>query len=288
MIAAGRAASLIAVGAKLTRLATGFRFTEGPVWDARNQRLIFSDIPANTLHAWSERDGVTVLRSPSNRANGNAIDATGRLITCEHDASRVVRTSQDGTSEVLAESWNGAPLNSPNDVAIHPSGAIYFTDPDYGRTVKPFGGVRPVTQDVRGVYRIGPDGSLLRVVEDMRQPNGLCFTADGSRLFINDTLRSHVRRFTVRADGRLEDGRVWAEIPSSMVAAPDGMKIDSIGNLFCTGAGGIHVFDPLGRSVGIIAIEETVGNFAFGGADRRTLFVCASRSLYALEVVIPG
>lgn len=287
MIAMGRAASLIAVGARLTRLATGFSFTEGPVWDARNQRLIFSDIPASTLYAWSER-GVEVLRSPSNRANGNAIDSAGRLITCEHDTSRVIRTSTDGVVEVLADSWDGSPLNSPNDVAIHRSGAIYFTDPDYGRTVKPFGGVRPVTQDARGVYRIDPEGGIARVIKDMRQPNGLCFTTDGSRLFVNDTQLGHVRRFTVMPDGSLEDGRVWVEVPSSAVAAPDGMKLDSIGNLYCTGVGGIHVFDPLGRSIGLIAVEENVGNFAFGGPGGHTLFVCASRSLYALDVVVPG
>jgi gluconolactonase len=275
-------------GAVAERLATGFRFTEGPVWDHRRQRLTFSDIPASVIHRWSEADGVTVLRAPSNRSNGNAFDPDGRMVTCEHDTGRVVRELEDGALQVLADRWDGVPLNSPNDVVVGRDGAVWFTDPDYGRTIKPFGGVRPVPQPVNGVYRIAPDGALSRVVDDMAQPNGLCFSVDGTRLFINDTGRNHVRLFDVLLDGSLAGGAVWTAIPHSETAGPDGMKIDSQGNLYCTGLGGIHVYDREARHLGVIDVGENVGNFTFGGEDLRTLFVCATRSLYALRMNVPG
>lgn len=281
-------APTVALGAVAARLATGFRFTEGPVWDHRRQRLTFSDIPASAIHRWTAEDGVSVVRSPSNRANGNAFGPDGLMVTCEHDTGRVVREQADGTLSVLADQWDGAPLNSPNDVVVGREGAIWFTDPDYGRTIKPFGGVRPVPQAANGVYRIAPDGGLSRVADDMRQPNGLCFSTDGRALFINDTGRNHVRRFVVEADGGLSGGAVWADIPHSDTAGPDGMKIDSLGNLYCTGLGGIHVYDPDARHLGVIDVGENVGNFTFGGPDLRTLFVCATRSLYALSMSVPG
>lgn len=279
---------LIEAGAQVELLAEGFRFTEGPVWDHRHQRLTFSDIPAAVLHRWSAEEGVSVLRPASNRGNGNAFDRLGRLVTCEHDTARVVRETAQGALEVLAAEWDGAPLNSPNDLVVADDGAIYFTDPDYGRTIKPFGGVRPVPQTVCGVYRIGPDGALSRVVGDMLQPNGLCFSRDGRSLFINDTARGHVRLFERRPGGGLAGGAVWTDVPSSDVAGPDGMKIDGQGNLYCTGVGGIHVYGPDARYLGVIAVGENVGNFTFGAADLRTLFICATRSLYALRMRVAG
>jgi len=275
-------------GATPEQLATGFRFTEGPVWDHRLQRLTFSDIPASTLHRWSAGQGVSVVRAPSSRANGNAFGPDGLMVTCEHDTARVVREQLDGTLSVLADQWDGAPLNSPNDVVVGRDGAVWFTDPDYGRTIRPFGGVRPVPQSVNGVYRIAPDGGLTRVVADMRQPNGLCFSGDGRQLFINDTVRNHVRLFDILPDGSLAGGAVWADVPHSDVAGPDGMKIDSQGNLYCTGLGGIHVYGPDARPLGVIDVGENVGNFTFGGPDLRTLFICATRSLYALCMRVPG
>lgn len=275
-------------GAAAERLAAGFRFAEGPVWDPHRQRLTFSDIPASAMHRWTAEDGVSVVRAPSNRANGNALGPDGLMVTCEHDTGRVVRERLDGTLDVLADQWDGAPLNSPNDVVVGWDGAVWFTDPDYGRTIKPFGGVRPVPQPVNGVYRIAPDGRLTRVLADMRQPNGLCFSADGRRLFVNDTGRNHVRLFDILADGSLSGGAVWTEIPYSDTAGPDGMKIDARGNLYCTGLGGIHVYDPDARPLGVIDVGENVGNFTFGGPDLRTLFVCATRSLYALRMSVPG
>lgn len=279
---------MVEPGAAAEQLATGFRFTEGPLWDHRLQRLTFSDVPAGVIHRWTAEDGVTAVRAPSNRANGNAFGPDGLMVTCEHDTGRVVRELANGALIVLADQWDGAALNSPNDVVVGDDGAVWFTDPDYGCTIKPFGGVRPVPQAVNGVYRIAPAGGLTRVVEDMRQPNGLCFSADGRQLFINDTGRNHVRLFDVMPNGTLAGGWVWTDIPHSDTAGPDGMKIDSLGNLYCTGLGGIHVYDPDARHLGVIDVGENVGNFTFGGADLRTLFVCATRSLYALRMSVPG
>jgi gluconolactonase len=286
--ATGLAGRLVAPGATIERLATGFRFSEGPVWDHRNDRLVFSDIPASKVFSWSQAAGIEILREPSSRANGNAIDAHGRLVTCEHDTGRVVRESGAGHLDVLADSWNGAPLNSPNDIVIALDGAIYFTDPDYGRTIKPFGGVRPVPQAFNGVYLITPDGRLTCMIADMLQPNGLCFSPDGSKLYVNDTQRSHIRCFDVMPDGGLTGGAVLADIPSSATAAPDGMKADTGGRLYCTGGGGIHVVDQAGAHLGVIEVAENVGNLAFGGDDGRTLFICASRSLYRLRMAVSG
>ena len=288
MTATGQSADLIAPGATIERLATGFRFTEGPVWDHHNNRLIFSDIPASVLHAWSEGAGVGILRSPSCRANGNAIVPSGHLVTCEHDTGCVVRDNGDGALEILAASWNGVSLNSPNDVVVARNGAIYFTDPDYGCTIKPFGGVRPVPQPVNGVYRIAQDGAVTRVVSSMMQPNGLCFSPDQAKLYINDTKRSHIRCFDVLPDGTLGGGAVFADVPNNATAGPDGMKADADGRIYCTGLGGIHVFSPSGAPLGVIEVAENVGNFAFGDGDMRTLFICASRSLYRLRMAVSG
>lgn len=279
---------MVEPAAAALQLATGFRFTEGPLWDHRRQRLTFSDVPSGVIHRWTAEEGVSVVRSPSNRSNGNAFGPDGLMVTCEHDTGRVVRELANGALIVLADRWGGLPLNSPNDVVVGRDGAVWFTDPDYGCTIKPFGGVRPVPQAVNGVYRIAPGGGLTRVVEDMRQPNGLCFSVDGRQLFINDTGRNHVRLYDVMPNGTLAGGWVWTDIPHSDTAGPDGMKIDSLGNLYCTGLGGIHVYDPEARHLGVIDVGENVGNFTFGGPDLRTLFVCATRSLYALRMSVPG
>lgn len=220
MTATGQSADLIAPGATIERLATGFRFTEGPVWDHHNNRLIFSDIPASVLHAWSEGAGVGILRSPSCRANGNAIVPSGHLVTCEHDTGCVVRDNGDGALEILAASWNGVSLNSPNDVVVARNGAIYFTDPDYGCTIKPFGGVRPVPQPVNGVYRIAQDGAVTRVVSSMMQPNGLCF----SRIKPNSTSTTQsavtsVASMCFRME-RWEEGQYSPMCPTTPQPAP--------------------------------------------------------------------
>jgi gluconolactonase len=220
-------------------------------------------------------------------ANGNALDRYGRLLTCEHATSRVTRTNAGGAIEVLASHYDGKELNSPNDIVVTSGGAIYFTDPTSGRTAR-YGVERPQQLSFQGVYRIDPDrAALTLLVDDFDKPNGLCFSADESRLFINDTDRAHIRVFQVAPDGTLSGGQVWAELVGTGEGVADGMKIDRDGNLYSCGPGGIHVFAGDATCLGVIGLPEKVANFAWGGGDGRTLFVAASTSLYALAMQVP-
>lgn len=273
-------------------LASGFSFTEGPVWIAGEQRLIFSDIPGDAMHSWDERHGVTTFRSPSRKANGSTLDRSGRLVTCEHATSRVVRLEHDGRLAVLASEFRGARLNSPNDVVVAADDAVWFTDPDFGTTLPDMGVVRPRETDIAGVYRLDADtGTLDLVVADLGQPNGLCINDATRDLYVNDTATGLVHRYRLAGAGPqtiATDHRVWAEIPGDETGSVDGLKLDVAGNLYCTGPGGVLVFDPRGRQIALIAVPETVGNFAWGGVDGRTFFACASTSVYRLRVEIPG
>ncbi len=273
---------------EIERLASGFDFTEGPIWHPRAQHLIFSDMPGNHMRRWSARDGITTFRKPSNMANGNAYDRAGRIVTCEHATSRVTRTGLDGRIEVLATHWQGQELNSPNDVVVRSDGAIYFTDPTFGR-MEYYGLPREPELSFRGVYRLEPDARKLALLaDDFGQPNGLCFSLDEKRLFVNDTERAHIRVFDVSADGTLANSRVWAAPEGEGEGAADGMKVDSAGHLFCTGPGGIHVFAPDATCLGVILMPEVAANFTWGDADLCSLFVCASTSLYRVRVEVPG
>ena len=270
------------------KLADGFDFTEGPLWIASDRSLLFSDIPGNRIHRWRAGAAVETFRHPSHMANGLGSDRQGRLIACEHATSRVTRTEPDGRITVLASHYEGKELNSPNDVAVGRDGAIYFSDPDYGR--REYYGVQRTPQlAFRGVYRVAPDGSgPTLLASDFAQPNGLCLSLDETRLFVNDTERGHVRVFDLRPDGSVSGGKVWVEPAGSEPGAPDGMKTDSLDRLYCTGPGGIHVFDPAARLLGVIRVPETAANFTFGGDDLRTLFITATHGLYRTLVDVPG
>jgi gluconolactonase len=189
---------------------------------------------------------------------------------------------------VLATHYEGRELNSPNDIVVKSDGRIYFTDPTYGRM--PYYGVeRPQQLDFQGVYRVDPDGANLTLLaDDFSQPNGLCFSLDEKRLFVNDTERGHIRVFDVGADGGLTGGSVWAEVKGEGAGGPDGMKIDSRGNLYCCGPGGLHVFSPEAQSLGVIRVPEVVANFTWGDEDKKSLFLTASGSLYRVRTRTPG
>ncbi len=279
----------ILAGTRLHRLAGGFRFLEGPVWDAANQRLIFSDIPGNALYVHSREHRALLYRANSYMANGNCLDHQGNLLTCEHATSRVTRTAADGSYSVLAETFQGRHLNSPNDIIVKRDGMVYFTDPASGRGPV-FGVPRPQDLDFQGVYRLNPDtGHLDLLLDDCILPNGLCFSRDETYLYINDTARQHIRRFRVTAEGLLTDGVLFAELlQDHPIGKADGMKIDSSGLLYCTGPGGIQVFNGEGVLVGRIPVPEQAANFTWGGADLQTLFITASTALYSIRVEIPG
>ena len=274
--------------APVEELATGFDFIEGAVWNHVEAFLIFSDMPGDVMRKWTAADGIQVFRQPSNMANGNTYDLQGRLITCEHATSRVTRTEHDGSITVLASHYDGKELNSPNDVIVKSDGSIYFSDPSFGR-MEYYGVLREAELDVRGVYWLEPDsGDLTLLVDDFDQPNGLTFSLDERHLFINDTMRAHIRVFDVTADGGLFNGRVWAELTGERDGLADGMKIDSEGNLYTAGPGGIQVFAPDATCLGVIYVPQGVANFTWGDADLCSLFINAGTSLYRTRVNVPG
>jgi gluconolactonase len=273
---------------EVERLATGFLFTEGPLWHRRGRYLLFSDMPGDHLRRWSEAEGVTTFRKPSHKSNGLAFDLQGRLLACEHATSRVTRTEPDGAITVIASHHDGKELNSPNDIVVKSDGAIYFSDPTYGR-LEYYGVPREPQLPFRGVYRIDPQsGALTLLASDFGQPNGLCFSLDEAQLFVNDTDRQHIRVFDVQSDGTLSNGRIFAETAGPGEGAPDGMKIDGEGHLYCCGPGGIHVFAPDATCLGVIRVPEYTANFCFGDDDLQSLFITASTSLYRIRVKVPG
>jgi gluconolactonase len=270
------------------KLGTGFLFTEGPLWHPKARFLLWSDMPGDHLRRWSAKDGVTTFRKPCNMSNGLTYDRQGRLLACEHASSQVTRTEPDGRVIPIATHYDGKQLNSPNDIVCKSDGAIYFSDPPYGRA-KFYGVERPQEIAFQGVYRVGANAKATELlVDDFDRPNGLCFSLDERRLFINDTARKHIRVFDVTPTGTLTNGRVWAETKGDKPGAPDGMKIDSAGNVYCCGPGGIHVFSPEGRLLEVLEVPEYTANFAWGDDDYRSLFITASTSLYRLRRTTPG
>jgi gluconolactonase len=283
-----RFAAVVGEVVQFEQLGTGFMFTEGPLWHPAESYLLFSDMPGDHLRRWSSSGGVQTFRKPCNMSNGLAWDGEGRLLACEHASSQVTRTEADGRITVVASHYQGKALNSPNDIVVRRDGAIYFTDPTFGR-MEYYGRKRDCELSFQGVYRVAPDtGALTLLADDFGQPNGLCFSLDESRLFVNDTERGHIRVFDVRPDGSLANGRVWAEPKGEGRGAPDGMKIDSGGNLYCCGPGGIHVFAGDATCLGVIRTPEVAANFCWGDADLRSLFITASTSLYRIRLNTPG
>jgi gluconolactonase len=282
---------LVDENADVEQIATGFTFTEGPIWMADGS-LHFSDMPGDKRRRWHPDEGVTVLRDPSNKCNGMTLDNDGNLIVCEHVTSSVVRESPGGGRETLATHWGDKELNSPNDVIVARDGSIIFTDPTYGR-MPGFGLEREQDLDFQGVYRIpARGGDLQLLVDDFAQPNGLCFTADESLLYINDTTRAHIRVFDVGADHQLSNGRVFAENIGTADLAKgdlvDGMKLDERGNVYVTGPEGVLVFSPDGEHLGTIKVPEPVGNLNWGDDDWKSLYVPASTSVYRVRMKVAG
>jgi gluconolactonase len=270
------------------QVLTGFEFVEGPAWHPGKKVLVFSDIIGDTMYCWHENDDLAVLRKPSRMANGNTWDREGRLLSCEHATSRVSRSNGDDSYEVVVSHYQGCELNSPNDIVVKRDGSIYFTDPNSGRSGK-YGVARYQELEFQGVYRFDPDNAeLTLLVEDFAKPNGLCFSIDESLLFINDTIRQHIRVFDVRADGSIANGRIWADTGGDEPGAADGMKVDSAGNLYCCGSGGIHVFDVNGVRMGVIETPEVAANFTWGGDDLTDMYIAATHSIYRLKMKIPG
>ena len=279
---------------KIERLATGFRWCEGPVWFGDCRTLIFSDVPGNAMYRYDEQTGqVSPFRKPSNNGNGNTRDRQGRLVTCEHLTSRVVRTEYDGQVTVLADRFDGKRLNSPNDVVVKSDGSVWFTDPVFG-IIGYYEGEKREPELPANVYRLSAEGELTVVAEGIEGPNGLAFSPDESILYI---VASRSQPRTILAydviDGTtLKNGRVL--IDAGPKGTPDGFRLDVDGNLWCgwgmgeDGLDGVHVFNPDGRLIGRIDLPERCANLCFGGRHRNRLFMAASTSMYSLYVNTQG
>jgi gluconolactonase len=273
------------------RVATGFMFTEGPLWLAGEGCLLFSDMPADVRRRYVPGQGVTEVMRPSNKCNGMTLDDRGNLIVCEHSTSSVVLERADGTRETIASRYEGKELNSPNDVVVSSDGAVYFSDPTYGRTAG-FGVERDPELSFQGVFRASPDGGELRLLaDDFDQPNGLCFSPDESRLYVNDTGRAHVRVFEVAGDGGLTAGSVFADgigEGDPNVGVVDGMKVDERGSVYVTGPGGVWVFDPDANHLGVLELPDVCANLNWAEAGWSVLYFAASSSLYRLPMSVAG
>jgi sugar lactone lactonase YvrE len=273
---------ILAPNTQVEKVAGGFKFTEGPIWHP-DGFLLFSDIPANTIYKWQPKQKTEIFRQPSGNANGNTLDRSQRLISAEHGNRRVSRTEKDGQIVTLASHYQGKPLNSPNDLVFRADGSIYFTDPPFG--------IESEQEELGfyGVYRLAPDGTLTLLVKDFVRPNGIAFSPDETKLYVNDSEKGHIRVFDVNPDGMLENGKLFAKLkPPSEEGAADGMKVDIKGNVYSTGPGGVWIFSPNGDLLGIIKTPEPPANLAWGDRDYKTLYITARHSLYRIRLKIPG
>jgi gluconolactonase len=279
--------------AAVERIATGYRWVEGPVWFGDHRCLVWSDIPGNRMLRWDEATGVvTPFRSPADFANGHTRDRQGRLVSCEHLTRRVTRTEHDGSITVLIDRFDGKPLNAPNDVVVASDGSVWFTDPGYG-ILSDYEGRRAALELPTAVYRLDPErGDAEPVVQDLERPNGLCFAPGESRLYVVDsgsTPRS-IHVYDV-AEGRVGAGRRFADMSPG---SSDGIRCDTEGNLWASAGGGgdgydgVHVFAPDGTLIGQVLLPEACANLCFGGVAGNRLFMAASRSIYALYVNATG
>ena len=282
--------------AKVEKIASGMRWCEGPVWFGDGRYLLWSDIPNNRLMKWDEETGaVGVFRKPSNNSNGNTRDRQGRLITCEHDARRVIRTEYDGATTVIADNFEGKPLNSPNDVVCKSDGSIWFTDPPFGILGFYEGRVAQVELPTN-VYRWDPVRKKLSVVAgDVNRPNGLAFSPDETKLYVVEAGVSPrvIRSFDVTNNGtQLEGGQTL--VTAEPDGTPDGLRVDVDGNLWVgwgmgqAGLDGVSIFNPQGTLIGRIDLPERCANLCFGGRHRNRLFMCGSTSMFSLFVNTQG
>lgn len=265
---------LVAPGATLEQIATGFGFVEGPTADSTGA-LYFSDIPSERIHRWTSDAGVVTVREETGRTNGLQFDAEGNLLMCEMDGRRVTAIDPQGVLSVVVDELDGRRFNSPNDLWIDPNGGIYFSDPRYGPT-------SDLEMDGEHVYYISPDRQQVRqVTDDLVRPNGIIGTADGTRLYVADHGAGRTYVYGRADDGSLREKRLF------VAQGSDGMTMDERGNVYLTGSD-ITVYNPLGELIASIAVPEPPANLTFGGPDRTTLFMTARTSLYALEMAVTG
>ena len=267
------AAEIFPAKPTLQKIAEGYSFAEGPIWDVIGECLYFTDFSNNIIYCWREQSGTNVYRRNSNRSIGLSIDANGRIVSAESGMRRIAFASEN-KSEVITDTYQGKKLNSPNDVVVARDGSIWFTDPHS----KAVSATREL--DINGVYHVTPKGETKLLYGGMGRPNGIAFSKDESVLYVNDTDLQQILFFDLHADGTTEMPRVLATLDTSYgIGAPDGMKVDAKDNIWVTGPGGIWVLASDGSPIVILKCPEFVGNFCFGGMDGRMLYITASTSV---------
>ncbi|MGM0546925.1 MAG: SMP-30/gluconolactonase/LRE family protein [Bacteroidota bacterium] len=262
------------------KITEGYEFTEGPVWHDSGY-LLFSDIPANTIYKWVPGEEAVEFLKPSGNSNGLTFDEDGNLLLAQHEGT-LSRLTGGQELETIVDNFEGKRLNSPNDLAVKSDGSIYFTDPDFGVSDE------DKKLDFNGVYRYSEENGLELLVDDFDLPNGIVFSPNENRLYVNDTQNNHIRVFDVDMDGNLMNGRIFAEMEADADGAADGMKVDTDGNLYSTGPGGLWIFSPEGEVLHQIEMPERVTNLAWGGSDFDTLFLTAPDAVYQLETNAKG
>lgn len=293
---------LVAIDAKLEKIADGFGLAEGPVWSKKDGYLLFSDMPSNSVFKWQRGTGVELFLKPSGYSgsepfkgalpgsNGLAFDLAGRLVLCEHGDRRITRLEPDGRKTVLADRYNGKRLNSPNDLVFNSKGDLYFTDPPWGlpRGFDDSG----KELDFSGVYRLSVDGTLTLLTQKVSSPNGIAFSPSEKTLYIShsDITAPGWRAYDVDGDGTLSNGRIFADTPAwartKPGGPPDGLKVDRSGNVFATGPGGMHVFAPDGTYLGSIKFGDAT-NVAWGN-DGSVLYITTRTAVYRIQTLTKG
>jgi gluconolactonase len=295
-------AELIDTEAKVEELAAGFKWSEGPVWDAKNTQLLFCDIPNNTVFKWSQKDGLKEFLKPSGYtgsepftggeagSNGLTFNKDGQLVLCQHGDRRVAKLV-DGKFVTLADKYLGKRLNSPNDLVYHPNGDLYFTDPPYGLPKQMQDPNKEL--DFQGVYRLKPNGELTLLTKEMSRPNGIGLSPDSKTLYVanSDPEKANWMMFPVKDDGTLGEGKPLHDttdlVKANKPGLPDGLKVDQKGNIWATGPGGVFVFDPIGKLLGQIHTNDKTANCGFGD-DGSVLYICANHNLVRVKTKVKG
>jgi gluconolactonase len=270
---------MVKENAEPEKITEGYQFTEGPVWHDSGY-LLFSDIPANTIYKWTPGSEAEVYMKPSGHSNGLTFDREGRLVIAQHDGA-VARQDSENSFEIVVDSYEGKRLNSPNDLVVKSDGAIYFTDPPYGVSEE------DKELNIHGVYRYTRDEGLQLLISDFDRPNGIAFSPDEKKLYVNDSRHNHIRVFKIKSDGTVTNGKLFAKMESEGKGAADGMKVDTRGNVFSTGPGGLWIFSPEGELIRQVDTPR-ITNLGWGGKDRKTLFMTSPDAVYKLEMNVKG
>lgn len=272
---------------RMVRIASGYRWTEGPVYVPAGRYLLWNDIPNNRTLRWDETaEVVSTFRHDSAYANGNTLDRQGRVVTCEQVGRRVTRTEHDGRTTVVADTWNGLRFNSPNDVVVKSDDSIWFTDPSYGIDSDYEGFIAEPEIEGRHVFRVDPDsGTCEAVATDFEQPNGLAFSLDESVLYVIDSRLNHLRRIDLGDGSTLSGGEVLCGCSEGQF---DGIRLDALGRIWAAAGDGVHVFDPDGTLLGKLLVPEIVTNLTFGGPKRNILFITAATCVYSVMLNVRG